>query len=187
MLPAHERLHAGQAAGREIDLRLIVQAHLAALDRGAQLGRDRDTVADLDVERVAVEAEAVAAVFLGAIEREVGVDHEGVGRRDLGPIEGDADARRDAHLVAVDQEGPRQKLVDRARQRIRGDVVHVRLQHREFVAAEARDRIALAHGAGDALRHLLQQAVADRMPERVVGVLEVIEIEIEHRERQSSE
>ena len=51
----------------------------------------------------------------------------------------------------------------------------------EFVAAEARDGVGLAHAAAQPLGHDLEQLVADRMAERVVDALEVVEVEIEHR------
>ena len=50
-------------------------------------------------------------------------------------------------------------------------------QHGELIAAEPGGRIALADDAFDALRHLLQQPVADRVAQRVVDQLEVVEID----------
>ena len=51
----------------------------------------------------------------------------------------------------------------------------------EFVAAEARHRVALAHAGRQALGHRHQQSIADGMAERVVDVLEVVEVETEDR------
>ena len=46
----------------------------------------------------------------------------------------------------------------------------------------ARDGVGVAHAVAQPLGHHLEQLVADRMAERVVDALEVVEIEIEHRQ-----
>ena len=56
-------------------------------------------------------------------------------------------------------------------------------QDRELVAAEARGGVDAAHGAVEPPRDRDQHLVADRVPERVVDLLEVVEVEEEHRER----
>ena len=50
----------------------------------------------------------------------------------------------------------------------------------EFVAAEPRHQVVAAQRLGEALGHAADQLVADRVAERVVDVLEVIEIDVEH-------
>ena len=51
------------------------------------------------------------------------------------------------------------------------------LDHDELVSAEARDEVALAHQALQSDGHLLQEDVAHGMPERVVDLLEEIQID----------
>ena len=51
----------------------------------------------------------------------------------------------------------------------------------ELVAAEAGDQIVAAHDAAQALRDVENELVADMVAERVVDVLEMIEIDVEHR------
>src|SRR5829696_4381138 len=99
-----------------------------------------------------------------------------VARRD-----GDADARPDHHLVAVDVVGL-PDVVDEALGEDRGRfrLVDAGLQDRELVAAEAGDGIGVAHAGEEALGHRLEEAIADRMAERVVDALEVVEVEAEH-------
>ena len=53
--------------------------------------------------------------------------------------------------------------------------------HAELVAAEARDRVGVAKGAAEANRQLPEQLVAARMPERVVDLLETVEVEQQDR------
>lgn len=52
-------------------------------------------------------------------------------------------------------------------------------QHREFVAAEARDRAARADQSLQARGDLDQQAVSGRMAEQIVDLLEAVEVETE--------
>ena len=51
-------------------------------------------------------------------------------------------------------------------------------QHRELVAADARDGVGVAHALFEQRRDLAQQIVAGDVPARVVDELEAIEIEI---------
>ena len=55
-------------------------------------------------------------------------------------------------------------------------------KHRlEFVAAEPADLAVVAHHRLQPLRDLAQQRVADRVAERVVDVLEAVEVDQEQR------
>jgi len=55
-------------------------------------------------------------------------------------------------------------------------------QHREFVAAQPRQRIAIAQSRHQSRADLLQQHVAALVPERIVDVFETVQVE--HQERQ---
>ena len=57
-----------------------------------------------------------------------------------------------------------------------------RQQHRELVAAEPRHRVGRAQGAAQARRHFLQHQIAGVMAERVVDLLEAIEIDQQDRQ-----
>ena len=63
-----------------------------------------------------------------------------------------------------------------------GRLLHLRHDDGEFVAAEAGDGVGLARAAAQAVGDQLEQFVADRMAERIVDALELIEIEAQHRE-----
>src|SRR3989338_1061462 len=60
---------------------------------------------------------------------------------------------------------------------------HIQLaeHHHEFVAAETRDSIHLAHTTGETARYLYQQQIAHTMPIRIIERLEVIQIEKHYR------
>ena len=57
---------------------------------------------------------------------------------------------------------------------------HVVEQHDELVAAEARQRIALAHAGRQALRDDAQQVVTGFVASRVIHLLEAIQIQEQH-------
>ena len=56
-------------------------------------------------------------------------------------------------------------------------------EHREFVAAETRHRIAGARALHQAVREAAQQLVAGAVPQAVVHGLEVVEVDEQHRRR----
>ena len=56
-------------------------------------------------------------------------------------------------------------------------------RHHELVAAQPRQRVSFADTALHAVGHLLEQQVADLVAERIVDVLEAIEIDEQQRQR----
>ncbi len=179
MLPADQRLRADELTRAEVDLRLVVEPQLPALERALQLLLDRHrldrALAHLGVE----ELGARAAAGLGPVHRGVGVLHQtlvadlvaGLGQRH-------ADRRGQAQLRPA---GP-DRLGDRALQA----VGHAdRLEHpadglaqdRELVAAEAGDRVLRAQRGAQPGRDLAQHLVAGGVTEAVVDALEAIEVD----------
>ncbi len=143
-----------------------------------------EDTARLDGRRhlVAEEAEGAAAVRLGAVQRHVGVLEQRIGAGALGRGQRDADAGADLDQVIVDAIALAQPLDDAAGKR--GGVFgrrDVLLEHDELVAAEAGDEILgpqhLAQTIGDGA----QQLVAAGVTERVVDLLELIEVDEEQR------
>ena len=65
-----------------------------------------------------------------------------------------------------------------------GDVLALaEAQEDEFVAAETGDHVARFSHLLHAFRHPLQQFVADRVPQRIVDMLEAVEVDHHHGER----
>ena len=179
--PAQERLDAERAAAREVDLRLVDEEELVVHEPAAHVGLDLQALAHARVHVGRVEAIGVAARLLRGVHRGVRLldqrrrvlrverehrhaDRAGERRRLVGDaerrVEGVADAMHDGH----DLEG-----------RVRG--VEAGQHEHELVAAEARDRVRLAHRRREPLRDRLQQLVAGVVAERVVDALEVVEVE----------
>jgi hypothetical protein len=85
--------------------------------------------------------------------------------------------------MAVEIVGRADGFGDAPRQPLRvGRAGDIGLDDGEFVAADAGDRVGVPHAAAQSSGHRPQQLVADRMSERIVDVLELIEIEAQHRE-----
>ena len=73
MLPAHQRLEAGEGAGGELDLRLEEGDDLAAVEALQQLGEERLAPLDLEAQVLAEVAHVAGAGGLRRGERDLGV------------------------------------------------------------------------------------------------------------------
>ncbi len=125
---------------------------------------------------VGVDDHPVATAHLRLVHRVVGVgQHLQVAETIEG---GDTGAGRDVDdLVAERRRVPAQRLHQLARDHRRLLDGHLGQQHRELVAAEARQHVGVP-GAGPQRRgDALQHVVAGAVPERVVDILEVVEVE----------
>src|SRR3546814_16374836 len=101
-------------------------------------------------------------------------------------IEADADAARDVELVHLDEKRPRQLVEDLAtdHRRILGSADAAE-QNDELVAAGARPRVGGAHAGRQSLRAILQQQLADPLPEGVIYGLEQVKIDKQNRQDMS--
>ena len=117
-------------------------------------------------------------VLLGLVHGDVGVAHQLARAVASASAGGDADAGADADRLAAG----RHALGERGEDPLGDDddvlgPVEAVEQHRELVAAEARDGVGRAHARAQALGDRDQQLVADRVAERVVDGLEVVEVD----------
>ena len=180
VLPARERLDADDRARLELGLGLEEERDLAVLDRLAQAAGERQAARAEAVE-ARLEHRVPAAALLGGVHRDVGALDQRLHARAVRGVAGHADARVDLEREALDRE----RLAQAGEQLARDDVgvagaAQLRQQHAELVAAEAGDRVVLAERLLEAVRDLLQQAVARVVAERVVDLLEVVEVDQHH-------
>ncbi len=182
VLPAHQRLDAEELGRLEVDDRLELQEELVAGQRLVQVVLEPQALAQLFLHaRVEHDVPSLAG-GLRVVHRDVGVAQHVLGVV-AGLRERDADAGGHQQLVAVDRERLPESVGHRG-----GDLLRLLErrdaleQHRELVAAEPRDRVGRARALHQPLRGGLQQPVADVVPERVVHVLEVVEVD--HQDRQ---
>jgi hypothetical protein len=185
MLPAQQGFEAADAAARQVQLGLVVQQEFAALQRLAQLRLELDALGRVLVQRRGIELPGVAAIVLGAVHGGVGALEQLLGAGAVLRIAGDADARRDEQLLALQVEGLGQRFDDAGGEaggirRLLVGAGQVGQHHREFVAAQARHHVVVARAGFQARRGLHQQLVADAVAEHVVDVLEAVQVDEHH-------
>ena len=185
MLPPHERLDADDLARVERDDRLEEHTQLLVLDRRLELRAQAQPRVRLPTHRRVEEGDAVLALFLGAVERDVGVAHQvRVGVTLL--RHRDPDARGNGHRQLVDLDRQLEHVEQPVRDRHDlGDVGDAVEQHRELVAAQTRDRVARPEAFAQPVGDRGQQRVAGRVAEPVVDRLEVVEVDEHHRDRRA--
>ena len=178
MVPADQRLERGDPSRPQVDLRLVEQPEFAPVKREPKaqfhVAPGKDPVLHPRFE----PPRGAATGRLGPVEREVGVADKKMRRL---PVPGRgrmADAGADDDVVAVDRIGggqvrdqPVGQSLPRRRAGGRGD------EHGEFVPAQPCDHGIGRHRVADPPRDLPQQAVADGMAQRIVHVLEPVEVD----------
>ena len=182
MVPARQRLDADDLFAARIHDRLIGCGEPIVLDGVEQVAFEELAVGQVGVHGRVVDAGAVAALVLGAVERHVGVAQNVGGVAGAAVDRRNADRGADDDVVAADHVGRADGGDDAAGDRLERIGIGLAMgDDGEFVAAEARHQILAAHDAAQPLGDVEDELVADVMAERVVDVLEVIEIDVEHR------
>ena len=181
MAPAHERLRADDPPRAQVGLRLVVHDELVAVRGLAQLARQ------LELGRIGLvlagDVHLVARPLgLGAVHRDVGALHELLEVGGVHRVERNPDRRLDVERQPLDRE----RLLERAVHRT-GDLLgragarDVCEQDAELVATEAGDGVGLAQDAVQARADLAQEEIAGVVAERVVDLLEPVEVDQEQR------
>ncbi len=183
VVPADQRLDVDDAAAAQVRQRLVAEVDVAAADSLPQLAHERQGA--LAEGALAQRIHGVAPVRpLGVVHRRIGVSRQ---RRPVVAVlraERDPDRRGNDQAVSVDHEGRLQRLHDLLRHPNRVRMVpDARKQDSELVPAQASDRIHGPERAPQARADLLQEDVAGRVSQRVVDLLESVEIQHEERQR----
>ncbi len=184
MAPAQQRFVADDLAVVEALDRLEERLEFLAHDRAAQIAFELEQIQRVAMQRLVEQREAMTALGLRAVHRDVGIAQEILGLAIARRGDCDADARRGEHFLV----GEADRRVQHVDQALRGKrrvfvVLDVGEQHRELIAAEARDDIARLQAIGDAAADFLEQFIAEQMADRVVDDLEAVEIEEQHRKQ----
>ncbi len=105
VIPANQRLSAGDAAAAQFDLRLVVQDKLLALERVAQLRLKRQALERLGVHIGRVKLVAITTLALGAREGDIGIG--GDARHVLAIVRAETDpgAGGEKDFLAIEREG----------------------------------------------------------------------------------
>jgi hypothetical protein len=168
----------------QIEQRLVVDFQHVGGERVAQVDLEAAPRLRHHVHALLEEAPRASPIGLGAVEGHIGILEQLVGVTAVAGRQGDADAGADDHLLAADLEGLSQGS-DHALGQGRGflGVAQRLLQHHELVAAETRHHIALAHHLAQPLGDRAQQVVPAGMAQRVVDLLELVEVDEVNGER----
>ncbi len=182
MLPPDEGLDAGELARAQVQRRLVVQQDRVGVQRRTQLRRERQPLRVVRVRRRVVDGERPTAA-LRLVHRDVGVLEECRDRRAVPRVQRDADARVDRQRKLLDDD----RRIE-CRMNAPGGLVAVpqliaAQQHGELVAAKARDRVGSPEYRLQARRDFAQKLIPRRVAERVVDLLEAVEVEQHHRDR----
>ena len=176
MLPAHEGFEA-EDISFDRGLRLIVQAQFVVGNRRAQIVLQGVPLSEAAIHLGVEKTHHMPALGLGPIERGVGV---GLERHDVTGIlrvGGRANAETDGDLLAANLKVLRERFEQPIGQRFGcGRLFACRQDEHEFIAADARSEGVPSFGLetpGDCA----QELIADHVPEDIVGLFEMIEID----------
>ncbi len=128
------------------------------------------------------EHEAAAPLLLGLVESEVSVAQGIIRGGAIAREQHDADTGFDGDITALECDRTGDSCNHLAREALdRGPIAAFRNHDRELVAAEAGEEMVLCKNASDQLRNLDEKLVAGGVAERVVDLLEAVEIEQKER------
>ncbi len=182
-IPSQQPLEPAHGTATGLDDRLILEQELAVVDRAAQRLLGGEPVRDRRAQLLVEHLEAIAAPRLGAVGGRVGLGQQHVA---VGRVVGDRDAnaRAEEEVGVADAERP---LDDGSHalgeRRDRGRIGEICAEHHELVATEPAGEIRPPEHRLQPHRGGGEQLVAGRVAERVVDLLEVVEVDEQHRER----
>ena len=181
-MPARQRLDGMDGAIDRPDLRLIMQFQGIIGDRAAQRRAQDQPLLGEPVHVGAEETIGGTARPLGLVHGRIGLLYQSIDVGRVVRIEADAHAGGHRHLSGSDLERHHQSVGDpRGDERGLGCVT-VRQDDHEFVAAQTPQHVTRLDLRAQALGELDQQFVTGRMPERIVDVLEIVDIEKRQRD-----
>ena len=182
-MPADEGLDADRVAAREGQDRLVGQQQLLAGEGVAQQVLDLHVRAQFLAQAGVEHLQSPAAGALGLVHRQVGLAQHRLGVAVGVPRDGHADACQHRDFGGAQRERLLEGVEDPSGESHRlGLALDFLGQDHELVAAQAGDRVAVAHQLGQALGDGNQQPVAGVVAEVVVDGLELVQVDEQHRQ-----
>ena len=180
MHPSDQRFDAGDLAGREAGLGLVVQDELVLLDGAAQLARQGELAPARRVLPLRVHLDP-GLQRLGQVHGRVGPLEQRVRVEGVLGEAGDADAGLHAEADRLEVERLAQR-VEEARGGVPGchQADEIGKEDGELVAAQPAHGVDLPYVALEPDGDSLEEHVADLVAERVVDLLEPVEVDDEH-------
>ena len=168
----------------DADLRLEMQPELLTLQRRLESGHHVEPALRQAAHVLHAMVVAIAAELLGDVHGLIGVIEQAPGLGAVEEVEADADAAGQTEPLIVFGEGLGQRRQDLAGDR--GGVLDVGEafeDDRELIAPDLRHGVGFADDGDQPRGDPAQGGVAGAMPEPVVDRLEVVEVEVQNRER----
>src|SRR5882724_125238 len=155
-----------------------MQAKLVTLEGVPQARFQGETLEGVRIQLFGIELKVVLALRLCLIHRDIGILGQGLLVLPVLRIDADADTRGDSKLMT--DEGKR--LADDGQYLLRYGcrvlpVLQFRQQHDEFISPQARHGVAVPHAPLKSGADLLEQLITRLMSQRVVDLLEAVEVE----------
>ena len=183
MLPAQQGLHAADIARGQAHLGLVVQSELVALQCTAQGVFQLQRAHRLGLHFRGEEAEGVAAIQLGAVHGHVCR----LGKRvEVAPIlreQGHTHGWGHGQLMVVNLVVLAGRLLQLACHPGRAMGIGAWQQQDELVPAQAGHGVLVAHHSTQPFGNLDQQGIAHAVSQRVVHVLEMVQVQEDHCQR----
>ena len=165
MIPARQRLEAGDRAIFEPDDRLVKDGDFLALDGAAQIGFDRQPVGFARAHRGLEHVDAVAAEPLGVIHRKFRVLEPLFAALHLRIAERKPDRAGEKNLAVVERDRRAQRPAQRFGERDYPGGVPFRQQDQaELIAGKTRQRVLRPDQPSEPPRQRQQDRVASAMP-----------------------
>ncbi|MDP9394735.1 MAG: hypothetical protein M3Q27_11025 [Actinomycetota bacterium] len=166
--------------------RLVGHPQLPAVQRLAQVALHAQPLLRAAVQAPLVHEPLAGSRGLGLVHRRVRLPQQRLARVGGGVGAGDADAAGDVDGPGVQRERLGPDAGDPPDEVVETELPRgVLQQDRELVAAEARDGVLRPHGSDQPRHDRLQQLVPDVVPQRVVDVLEPVEVDEDDRDGSS--
>src|ERR1035437_6402795 len=177
-----ESLYADDREVLKVVDRLVEQIKLFADQGRTKVKFQFDASPDLTLHLGVEEDELVLASGLGLVERDVGVAQQLAAARAIAHGDADAGTDREGRRRSVEVEGLAHDVEESLGDDVGSEHVFAAVdQNDELVATHSTDRVDLAQGLTHPLCDGDQQSVTDVVSERVIDVLEVIQVHVECR------
>jgi len=180
MVPTHERLHAVDLAGAQVDLGLVVQNELVVAHGRPQFLDLAKAGGKVIVVGVAVHV-VTAGGDLGLVHGDICLAQQGGEVASVVREEGDADADGAVHRVVVQVERVVQCRAEPSGHLHGVAVEGVLEQDRELVPTQSHQEVSATKALAQASTDLDQQLVPDVVAEVVVDRLEPVEVHHQQR------
>ena len=182
MVPADQRLEAGELVRGKARDRLIEHRDLPLLERLAEIAFERQPAVVLAAHRGGEDLDAVGAGALGPEHGDLAFAQQILRRRLHPVIDHDADRGGEHDLLAADLHRRAQRAAHALGKS--GHLARIGLgdhENGELVAAETGERVLRIEMAGEPAAKGQQHAVADGEAEALVDVLEAVDVDEHHR------